>query len=192
VKFGKTGLICSDGHTDGTNRGGLCTLGSDFKSATFDTTESNPNGVFSSVYSRERQAYGLFISNVHDLTYKYSGTAVPMLNNLSYTIPIDMTSDGQIDAIVSARANLCRGTPSASGVYTVNITRDVTCQILLEPGGFLYANWAAFVAANPSARIASTWFDGSDVFMRLSSFRASYDDPAIWSIISVNWGKKGK
>jgi hypothetical protein len=195
VMFGKTGLICFDGHSDG-GFGGHCTLGADFKSATLDNTETPPPTDYAGFYSRETTGYGLFLSNIHDLTYKYKGP-VPTLGGLSYNIPIDADGGGAFnppapsvpgsDFVAFVDAVNCRGTPNAAGVYTVNITKDPACGIVdgsapLHPTPF--ANWAAFAAAYPSARTIASMF--------IIAERTTSDPSALWTVTNIDWGKPGK
>jgi len=186
VTFGKTGLICFDGTTDG-GFGGVCSLGKDFKSGTLSNNSGLPSGDYSGVYSRELQEYGLFLSNIHDLTYRYKGP-VPTLGDLSYNIPIDLDGNGSTDVIAFVDAANCRGKLGGNSVYTVDITKDLACGIVVgspSPSPF-YANWAAFAAANPIARIAN---DNQVLFMVAE--RTPSESSAVWSILSVDWGKPG-
>jgi hypothetical protein len=188
VKFGKTGLICLDHEVFVT--GGTCTLGSNFKTATLANTSDNPDGDLTGVYSRETTGYGLFLSNIHDLWYKYSGP-VPNPGDLLYFIPVDTDGNGFVDLYVLADAAGCRGTPNGAGtVYTVNITKDVACEIddQVNPP---YPNWAAFAAAYPNARTAAADFDTFVMFAIVA--QRGYGDPeATWYILDAKWGAKGK
>jgi hypothetical protein len=188
VKFGKTGLVCFDGPRDNTIYGGLCTLGSTFKSATLnnDGTDAGNDGDYSGFYSKETQAYGLFLTNIHDLWYKYSGP-VPQLGNLSYNIPIDIDG-GTYDFFAFVDAVNCRGVANSAGVYTVNITKDVACGIVAE--GTLYANWAAFAAHYPNGRIANDL--ANNAYMFVIAERTPTEPVALWTIYDVKWGAKGK
>ena len=187
MKFGKTGLICIE-PTFG--MGGTCTLGSTFKTATLANTSGNPSGDMTGVFSRETTGYGLFLSNIKDLWYKYSGP-VPGPGDLLYFIPVDTNGDGFTDIYAIADAATCRGTPNGAGtVYTVNITKDAVCQIDDQVSN-TWPNWAAFAAAYPNARTVSPDFDVYRMFAIVAQ-RESSDPSATWQILDAKWGAKGR
>ncbi|HVD61554.1 MAG TPA: hypothetical protein VNC11_11840 [Gemmatimonadaceae bacterium] len=186
VKIGKTGLVCFDGVSEGSSNGGSCTLGTNFKSATLSNNSGDVDGDYAGVYSKELQAYGLFISNIHDLWYKYKGP-VPTPGDLSYNIPIDNDADNNTTEFLAyVDATYCRGTLGAGGVYTVNITKDVNCGFYAGDPSIFFPNWAAFVAAYPNARISN----GGWIF--IVAERVGGAPSAVWSILDAKWGAKGK
>jgi hypothetical protein len=188
VKFGKTGLICVDERTSGGTYGGTCSLGDNFKSATLDNTSSHPNGDVSGVYSRETTGYGLFLTNIKDLWYKYSGP-VPGPNDLTYGIPIDEDGDGDMEGYALADAAACRGTPNGAGtVWTVNITRDANC--VIDYGGNLFGNWVTFAASYPNWRTANDLDNPPLGYMAIIARRLSVEPFATWQILDAKWGAK--
>jgi hypothetical protein len=187
VKFGKTALICFDGPKDATIYGGLCTLGSDFMSATLDNSSSDPDGDYSGFYSREITGYGVFLSSLKDLSFKYQGSIVPQLGNLSYNIPIDTDGNTTTEFFAFVDVANCRG--NNDGVVkasSVNITKDAACGIVAgSPGGTFYPNWAAFAAAYPNARVAN----GVDYIFMVAE-RTPAEPSAVWTVKDIKWGKK--
>jgi hypothetical protein len=134
----------TDGVQDGVTYGGTCTLLTDgtkgpATSAVLDNTDGNPNGSYSGVYILNNTLSGKLLSEVTQLEFAYTGPAGGGAPRFS--IPIG--NDGTY-AFVSAE--YCDGT----GHVDIN---DTTCDV--QYNGASYSNWAAFAAANPTARIGS-------------------------------------
>jgi hypothetical protein len=177
---GKNKLQCFDGTTDG-GFGGTCTLSSNGARgpATLDNSSNSAAGDYSGVYALESTIYGQLLTDLTQLSYHYSGSIAPQPGNLSYNIPIDTNGDGTTDFFAFVDAYYC---PGVAGV--VNITTDASCGIVAE--GVTYANWAAFVAAHPGARVAT------DNYVFIVAERTPVEGPAIWTVNNVKFGKAGK
>jgi hypothetical protein len=189
VKFGKTGLICFDGPSDGPVYGGACTLGDDFKTATLDNLDFDTDGGYAGVFSRETTGYGLFLSAIKDLYLKYSGLGAPEAGELRYEIPISINIFGSTDFIAVVDFAACPGTVAANGVRTVNITTSVACEI--KKGITTYPNWAAFAAAWPNAKTATDHSSTSRAnWIMLISQRQFDGDATRWNVLDVKWGAK--
>jgi hypothetical protein len=187
VKVGKTGLICFDGPSDGTLLGGDCTLGKDFKSATLDNNDAG--GGYAGFYSRETTGYGLFLANIHDLSFKYKGST-PQPGELSYQIPISNNYTGSTDFTAIVDVAGCPGTLGGSGVRTVNITKDLSCGIF--DGSTTWGNWAAFAAAYPNAKTATdhSCTDRKNWIMMIA--RRDVGGATSFTLTDIKWGAKGK
>ncbi len=178
---GQNKIQCFDGTTDG-GFGGTCTVNSQGAkgSATLALDSSNPNGDYAGVYTINSVIYGTTLSNITQLSYHYSGTIAPQPGNLSYNIPIDVDANGSTDAYAFIDAYYCPGTAG-----TVDIINDPVCGIYYNGTDF-YANWAAFVAAYPGAKIAN------DQYVFIVAERTPSEPAAIWTVNNVKFGKGGK
>lgn len=178
---GQNKLQCFDGTTDG-GFGGTCTPNSKGAkgSATLDLTSTNVNGDYAGVYTLESKTYGTLLSNLTQLSYQYTGTIAPQPGNLSYNMPIDTNGDGTTDAYAFIDAYYC---PGVGGL--VDIINDPNCGIYYN-GATFYANWAAFVAAYPGAKVAT------DQYVFIVAERTSTEPSAVWTINNVKFGKAGK
>jgi len=67
----------------------------------------------------------------------------------------------------------------------VNIINDPACGIY-ENGSIFHANWAAFLAANPDAKVAT------DAYVFIVAERTPTEPSAIWTVNNVKFGKAGK
>ncbi len=178
---GQNKLQCFDGTTDG-GFGGTCTLNSNGAkgSATLDLTSSNPAGDYAGVYTLESTIYGQLLTNLTQLSYRYTGTKAPTPSDLSYNIPIDNDGNGTTDAYAFVDAYYCGG---VDGV--VNITTDAVCGIYYA-GAVFYPNWAAFIAAYPGAKVAT------DNYVFVIAERVPSGPSAVWTVSNVKFGKGGK
>jgi hypothetical protein len=178
---GQNKLKCFDGTTDG-GFGGTCTLNSNGAkgAATLNNSSNNPAGDYAGVYTLESTIYGQPLTNVTQLSYRYTGSAVPGPSDLSYNIPIDANGDGTTDAFAFVDAYYCRGVDGE-----VNITTDATCGIYYA-GAVFYPNWAAFVAGYPGAKIAT------DNFVFIIAERVPAAPSAVWTVSNVKFGKGGR
>jgi hypothetical protein len=183
---GANKLQCFSGTTDNSGFGGTCTLNSNGAkgSATLAVNSNNPNGDYAGVFTLNSVIYGQPVTNVTQLSYHYSGTIVPSAGDLSYNIPIDTNGDGTTDFYLFVDAANdgihCTG---VSGL--VDIINDPNC-VMYEGGVTPRANWSAFVAANPGAKIAT------DNFVFVIAERTGSEPPAIWTVNNLKFGKGGK
>jgi len=178
---GQNKLQCFDGTTDG-GFGGTCTLNSSGAkgSAILNLSSSNPSGDYAGVYTLNSNMYGALLTSLTQLSYHYAGTIAPQPGNLSYNIPIDTNNDGVTDFFAFVDAFYC---PGVNGV--VDIINDPACGIY-EGGVTFRANWAAFLAANPGAKVAT------DNFVFIIAERTPPEPSAIWTVNNVKFGKAGK
>ena len=164
--------------------GGICTVfGKDFASATLDNRADGPYVDVAQVYSQvQLAAYGLLLSQVTDLGYHYTGSIAPQPGNLSFNIPIDTDGDGYYNDFAFVDAFHCPGNKG-----TVNVTKDASC-VIYDQESNSYANWAAFVAAQPAtARISLL-----DYYIFISAERTDGEPPALWTVDHAKFGKLAK
>lgn len=163
VKYGPNKLVCF----------GSCTL--DTKgakgSATLDTSAGGAAGVYYEGYNNS--IYGVLLSQVTQLSFTYTGT--PTAGSPRFSIPVDEDNNGSAEAFAFVGANLCN-----NGAGLVDAINDPTCDVNYQSVD--YANWAAFVAAYPAARVS---FDINYLFVVA-------DDVGIWTVNNVTIGKPGK
>lgn len=174
-------LQCFDGVTDG-GFGGTCTLNSSGAkgSATLNLSSDNEAGDYAGVYTLNSNMYGALLTSLTQLSYHYTGTIDPLPGNLSYNIPIDTNNDGATDFYAFVDAFYC---PGVDGV--VDIIKDPACGIW-EGGVTFRENWAAFLAANPGAKVAT------DNYVFVIAERTPTEPSAIWIVNNVKFGKAGK
>lgn len=178
----------SDAPLDVPNLGGTCTLSADHKKATLTNTTGDPDGDVSGVYSTDPATYpvyGELLTNITELSYTYKSLNVPALaptpGVLIYEIPIDAGGNGTFDFWAYIDAAYCGIKASAN----VEIVKMDKCGIYAGSAG-PYANWDAFVAAYPDARI-----DNSIYFIQVISARVLTAGPNSWLISNVKVGKTG-
>ena len=137
-------LYCFQGIDDGFN--GTCELTKE--GAVIDTTDgdTNPNNNYAGVYVGNSKLEGRLLSEVQKLSFSYTGGPV-VGGSPRFSIPIDEDGDGTTEAYAFVDAVGC-----SDGLGTVDAINDVTCTVSYGSG--TYANWTAFVAANPEYRIA--------------------------------------
>jgi hypothetical protein len=183
---GQNKIQCFDGVTDNVGFSGTCTLNSSGAkgSATLNLSSTNPNGDYAGVYTLDSNLYGALLTDVTQLSYHYTGTIAPQPGNLSYNIPIDTNGDGLTDfyAFVDASDDGLH-CPGVNGV--VDIVKDSAC-VIYEGGVTPRANWAALLAANPGAKVAT------DAFVFIVAERTPIEPSAIWTVNNVKFGKAGK
>jgi hypothetical protein len=183
---GQNKLLCFDGTTDG-GFGGICTLKANGAKgpATLNNTDSNPAGDYAGVYILDSTLFGQLLTGVTQLGYHYSGITVPTPGDLSLNLPVSITGGTATSAYAYIDAFYC---PGVGGV--VDVINDSNCGIWYgspsPPIGVFYANWAAFVAAYPGARVAT------DNFMFVIAERTPAEGPAFWTVSNVKLGKGGK
>ena len=179
-------LLCFDGASDPDIYSGTCTLNSKGAkgSATLDLSSGDPDGDYAGVYTLDSTVYGQLLTDITQMSYHYTGTITPSAGNLSYNIPIDTNGDGSTEfyAFVDAAQDGVH-CPGVNGV--VDIIHDSAC-VIYEGGVTLRANWAALVAANPGAKVAT------DAYIFVVAERTGAEPPAIWTVNNVIFGKAGK
>ena len=147
-------LLCFSGTTDGPQGGitygGVCTINAGGTSATLNTTDGDPDGSYAGVYYAESDISGDLVGTVTGLSFTYSCTTAATCvtgGSPRMSIPIDTDGDGDTESFAFIDANNCGQVGATSGTVNQN------CPVFF--GSTLYANWAAFVAANSTARIAN-------------------------------------
>jgi hypothetical protein len=117
-------------------------------------TQLSPNraylGGYGGVYI-PNQPGGQLISNISKLSFDYTGTgAAP--GSPRFSIPINTDGAGQVTAFFAfADVVTCNNGSTSKG--QLNVIGDSTCTIYA--GSETFPNWAAFVAAHPTYRIAN-------------------------------------
>jgi hypothetical protein len=140
-------LQCFDGTTDG-GFNGTCELTAG--GAVLDTTDGddNPNNAYAGVYIQNSNLDGKLIGDVNKLAFSYSGSGAAG-GSPRISIPIDEDGDGTTEAYAFVDTQGCNDGSANSG--TLDAINDATCIVAYDS---LYDNWAAFVAANPTYRVA--------------------------------------
>jgi len=161
---------------------GTCTLLSNGAKgkATLDLTSGDPDGDYAGVFTADSNLYGAPLASVTQASYQYSGTIAPQPGNLSYNIPIDTDGNGSTEAYAFVDAFYCPGTNG-----NVDIINDAKCGIYVG-GVTFYPNWAALVAAYPTAKVAT------DNFVFVIAERTPSEGPASWVVNNIKFGKAGK
>lgn len=137
-------LTCFDGPSDSTIYGGDCTITAG--TATLDNSGGDSDGSYSGVYYPNDTLKGILLSDVDALSFDYTGTSTAGSPRIS--MPIDTNNDGNVDFYTFISAFYC-----SDGAGNVDPLTDSTCTIW--NGGISYANWAAFLAAYPTAKVAN-------------------------------------
>ncbi len=174
---GHNKIQCFDGTTDG-GYNGVCTLTSNGSKgpATLNNVDDDedPYNNYSGVYTANSNMYGKTLDKVGKLSFSYSGDAATA-GSPRYSVPIDTDADGDTDLWAFISALYCN-----DGAGLVDAVNDTTCTIYV--GDESFANWSALVAAHPTWRIALT-----DNYVFIVA-----DDPGMWTISDVHFGKPGK
>jgi hypothetical protein len=141
-------LQCFQGMGDGFGSNGTCLLGE--AGAVINTTDGdeNPNNNYAGVYIQNSNLDGKLIGDVNKLAFSYSGSGAAG-GSPRISIPIDEDGDGTTEAYAFIDTGGCNDGDANSG--TLDAINDASCTVAY---GSLYENWAAFVAANPTYRIA--------------------------------------
>ncbi len=145
-------LQCFSGTTDG-GYNGTCQL---IKNGAYLNTydfDSDPNNSYAGVYILNNNVDGKLLSEVNKLSFTYSAEDGTTTTGGSprFSIPIDENNDGTSDGYAFIDAVGCTNGTSTMG--TVDVINDATCTISYNNVG--YANWSAFVTANPTFRITA-------------------------------------
>ena len=133
-------LLCFEGAP------GDCIINADGTSATLNTA----SGGYAGVYYATSDLSGDSVATVAGLSFTY--TCASTANCVTggsprMSIPIDTNANGTTESYAFIDANNCGMTAATTGTVTQ------VCPVFF--GSTLYANWAAFVAANSGARIAT-------------------------------------
>jgi hypothetical protein len=143
-------IQCFDGTTDG-GFNGVCTLTANGATLNTVDADADPNNAYAGVYLQNSNLAGKTLSTVNKIAFSYSGTGA-VGGSPRISVPIDLDGDGAWDQFLFADTGACND--GDANVGTLDLVNDPTCTMYL--GGVTpYANWAEFVAANPTARIAT-------------------------------------
>lgn len=142
-------LQCFSGETDG-GYNGSCELIQN--GAVLDTNDEddNPNNNYAGVYISNTNLDGKLLEDVNKLSFSYDGES-SVGGSPRLSIPIDSNADGSTEAYAYIDTMGCNDGDPESG--TLDAINDSTC--LVWYNNVSYENWAAFVAANPTYRIAT-------------------------------------
>ena len=181
-------LQCFSGTTDGgyfgtcsVTAGGVVTLNNnsptDTPAGNDVTGTTNPNDQYSGVFVENSNLAGKLLNTVNKLTFSYAAASGTVASGGSprFSIPIDTNGDGTNDVYAFIDTLGCNNGSAENG--TLDAINDSTCTVALSDGSS-YPNWAAFVAANPTYRIAS------DTIPFVIA-----DQPGYWTISNVQLGK---
>ena len=176
---GSNKLQCFDGTSDG-GFYGLCSIANGV--ATLDnvsndaTGTSNPYDQYSGVYITGSNLGGKMLSQVGNISFSYTGT--PTNGSPRLSLPLDTNGDGATDVYAFVSAMFCN-----NGSGFVDVVNNPNCTIFVTGGPVSgYANWSAFAAAYPSAKVGP---DGALPFIIA-------DDPGSWTVSNVHLGKAAR
>ena len=175
---GQNKLQCFDGPSELTIYGGACTLqGNGARGpATLTLDGTDPDGDYAGVYILDSTVYGRLLTDVTKLSYNYTASVIPQPGNLSYNLPIDSDANGSSDFYLFVDAFYCPGTDG-----TINIVSNPNCGVWAG-GVTFYANWAAFVAAYPGAKVAT------DAYVFIVAERTPSEPAATYTVNAVKFG----
>ncbi|MDP9281366.1 MAG: hypothetical protein M3P38_04630 [Chloroflexota bacterium] len=146
-------LLCFSGTTDPGGFHGTCTLTATGATLVTTDNDTDPNNAYAGVYYEVSSLSGLLIGDVTNVSFTYSCADTTGATNCvtggspRLSIPIDTNGDGITNSYAFIDAANCGQTGHATG------TVDLSCPVFF--GGTLYTNWAAFVTAHPTYRIAT-------------------------------------
>ncbi len=173
---GQNKVQCFDGTTDG-GYNGVCTLNSNGAkgSATLNNNDNDtdPYNNYSGIYTATSNMYSQMLGEVSHLSFMYTGDAATA-GSPRFSIPISTDGNSTYDVYAFVSAYYCN-----DGAGLVDVINDATCTIYV--GSESFDNWAAFVAAHP------TWTIATDAYVFLIA-----DDPGVWTVNNVTFGKPGK
>jgi hypothetical protein len=112
--------------------------------------DTNPNNNYAGVYIQNSNLGGKLLSDVNKLAFTYNGTGATG-GSPRISIPIDEDGDGDTEAYAFVDTLSCND--GSANVGTLDAINDSTC--VVSYGATTYPNWAAFVAANPTYRVAA-------------------------------------
>ncbi len=128
---------------------GNCTLTANGAQLNTIDSDSDPNNAYAGVYIQNSNLDGKLIGEVNKLAFSYNGTGATG-GSPRISIPIDTNGDGSTEAYAFVDTQGCND--GSANIGTLDAINDPTCTVAF---GATYANWAAFVAAHPTYRIAS-------------------------------------
>lgn len=173
-------LQCFQGQGDGYGSNGTCQLITDGATLDTDDGDGNPYNNYAGVYIPSNLG-GRALADVNKLSFSYDGSGAAG-GSPRISLPIDIDNDGTIDDINSdgyadyAFVDTMGCNDGDANLGTLDAINDATCTIWYN--NVSYANWAAFVAANPAYRIAS---DATTFII--------VDAPGTFDITNVQLGK---
>ena len=172
--FGQNKLLCFSGTDDGGIYGGTCTITSPgpMGSALLVTNDGDPDGSYAGVYTNNRSIYGLPLSRISKLSFRYTGDPA-LAGSPRFSVPIDTDGDGDTDVWAYISAFYC---DNGSGMVS---PKNAGCTIFTSDGG-QYMGISALTAAYPGAEIAN------DNYVFVIS-----DEPGIWTVSHVKFGNQG-
>jgi hypothetical protein len=144
-------LQCFSGETDDAALyNGTCDLVQN--GAILDTNDGDldPNNNYAGVYISNTNLDGKLLEDVNKLSFDYDGES-SVGGSPRLSIPIDSDGDGDTEAYAFIDTMGCNDGDPESG--TLDAINDSTCLVWYD--NVSYENWAAFVAANPTYRIAT-------------------------------------
>jgi hypothetical protein len=173
---GQNKIQCFSGTMDG-GYNGTCTLNSNGAkgSATLNNNDNDldPYNNYSGVYTANSNMYGKTVGNVGQLSFTYTGD-VATAGSPRFSIPLSTDGNSTSDVYSFVSAYYCN-----NGAGLVDVVNDSTCTIYV--GSETFENWAALVAAHP------TWTIATDAYVFIIA-----DDPGVWTVSNVTFGKPGK
>ena len=153
-----------------------CTLNSNGAKGSATLTVTGPGDASVYYLHYNGSVYGNLLSSIPQLSFTYTGTPTP--GSPRFSIPVDTNGDGLTDFWAYASAYYCN-----DGAGLVDVINDPTCTIYVSNDATVsYPNWAAFVAAYPTATVALT-----DNYLFVIA-----DDVGTWTVNNVTIGKPGK
>lgn len=154
---------------------GDCVINASGTTATITTDSITPvaSGVYYTKFSG-KSFYGQRLSQIATLSFT-SFASSPLGIDPRWSIPIDTTNDGLTEAFALVGSGTCN-----NGAGLVDVIHDATCSINYL--GVDYANWAAFVAAQPA--IAEISLTDNYAFV----IADGSGDPGTWTIGNVKVG----
>ena len=189
-------LQCFSGSGTGTaTYGGSCSVSKGDKSvATLSNNDSVSSGDYSGVFVHANNLTGEALSTITQLGYTWesatAATPTPTPGDLSLNIGISATGGGPSTGYLYVDAYYCPGTDRSPGSGatggTVTVVNDSSCGMYYD-GAVFYANWASFVAANPTATVGTT----ATAKPFIVAERVGGAPPAVWTISSVSLGRLG-
>ncbi len=129
--------------------GGTCTQLSPNR-AFLDTSPcTEPNGCYAGVYLPNQEINGKLIGDVEKLSFNYNGFGASG-GSPRLSIPIDTDGDGDTEFFAFVDVLGCNDGSTTRG--KLDVINDPTCTI--QAGSETFPNYAAFVAAHPTYKIA--------------------------------------
>ena len=175
---GQNKVLCFDGTTDG-GYNGVCTLKSSGAKgpATLNNIDgdSDPYNNYSGLYTPTSSMYGQLLGDVTQLSFQYGGDAATA-GSPRFSIPVSTDAGTTTDGYLFVSAGYCN-----DGNGLVDAINDPTCTIYTNFSSESFDNWADLVATHPD------WTVGTDQYVFLVA-----DDPGMWTINNVKFGKAGK